>query len=268
MSILLRRREFITVLGGAAAWPLAASAQQRVTIGYLGGRSSESDASMMATFRRTLKELGYVEGENLAIEYRFADGRYDRLPALAADLVGRHVAVIVSVGVPLPTTYSPSLDRMWGLLRASQIPIVFTTAHDPVSLGLVASINHPGGTMTGVSSFLGELTAKHLELLHNLVPNAKTIGLLDEPPLGEEVRDARDAAAALGLQLIVFEAGTENAIDAAFETMSRQRPAAMLVTTSPFYFTLAKQIAALAARHCNLSTREVRRGRRPHEPRK
>jgi putative ABC transport system substrate-binding protein len=245
---MIRRRDFITLLGGAAAWPLAAVAQQRVMIGYLSPVSAESDAAMLAAVRRGLKEMGYVEGENLAIEYRYSDGYLDRMPALAADLIGRRVAVIMWVGGILNGAVQGL--QVSELLRTSQIPIVFMVGNDPVRLGLVASINRPGGTMTGVYNLSGDtLTAKQLGLLHDLVPSAKTIGLLDEPPLGPEVGEARAAAATVGLQLIVFEASTEDAIDAAFAAVNRQRPAAMVVDSGPFTRVRAKQIAALAIRY-------------------
>jgi putative ABC transport system substrate-binding protein len=245
----MRRREFITLVGGAAAWPLAARAQQPAmpVIGYLSSRSSEFEASMLVAFRRGLNESGYVEGRNLAIEYRFADGRYDRLLALAADLAGRRVAVIVFGGVV------SSDQEMVRFMRASQIPIVFAAGADPVRAGLVSSLNRPGGNMTGVYSLAAEMMGKQLGLLHELVPNAKTIALLLDPGIGQGQgqvpRDGREAAATLGLQLLVLNAATEGEIDAAFAAANRQPPAAMVVATSPFFITRAKQIAALAARH-------------------
>jgi putative ABC transport system substrate-binding protein len=243
----MRRREFITLVGGAAAWPLAARAQQPAmpVIGYLSSRSSELEASMLVAFRRGLNESGYVEGRNLAIEYRFADGRYDRLLALAADLAGRRVAVIVFGGVV------SSDQEMVRFMRASQIPIVFAAGADPVRAGLVSSLNRPGGNMTGVYSLAAEMMGKQLGLLHELVPNAKTIALLLDPGIGQGQgpRDAREGAATLGLQLLVLNAATEGEIDAAFAAANRQPPAAMAVATSPFFITRAKQIAALAARH-------------------
>jgi putative tryptophan/tyrosine transport system substrate-binding protein len=244
---MVRRREVIAGLGAAVAWPLAARAQQPAmpVIGYLSARSSESDASMLVAVRRGLGEAGYVEGRNLAIEYRFADGQYDRLPALATDLTSRHVAVIVFAG--------PG-DGMVRFMRASQIPIVFATA-DAVRRGFVSSLNRPGGNMTGIETFAGELTAKRVGLLHELVPDANTIALLVDADgagaggQGQVERDAREAAATLGVQLLVLNAATEGEIDAAVAAASRQRPPAMLVQTSPFFVTRAKQIAALAARH-------------------
>jgi putative ABC transport system substrate-binding protein len=245
----MRRREFIVGLGSAAVWPLAARAQQPV-IGYLSGRSAESDVSMLAAFRRGLNEAGYIEGRNLAVEYRFADGQPDRVPALFMELTGRHVAVLVLVGA----TFGDDGVR---LLRSSQIPIVLlNTVADFVRAGLISSYNRPGGNITGSSNYLGLLTPKRLGLLHDLVPNAKTIALLAYRGQAENdgperaIRAAqRSAAATLGLQVLFFAAGTEGEIDAAFAAMNQQRADAMLVRTSPFFVIRAKQIAALAAHH-------------------
>ena len=245
----MRRRDFITLLGGAAAArPLAVRAQQPAlpVIAYLSSRSAESDVSMLVAFRRGLNETGYVEGRNLAIEYRFADGQYARLPALATDLIRRQVAVIVYAGAPSPS----NPDAAWQQLRASQIPIVFNTGQDPVRAGLVASFNRPGGNITGISTLVNLLTGKSLGLLHELVPNARTIALLHSAlSLNTAVIDARAATATLGLQLIVLNADTNSEIDAAFATLNQQRADAMVVATSPFFVTRAKQIAALVASH-------------------
>jgi putative tryptophan/tyrosine transport system substrate-binding protein len=240
------RREFIAGLGSAVASPLVARAQQPAmpVIGYLGARSSESDVSLLAAVRRGLAEIGYAEGRNVAIEYRFADGHYDRLPALAVDLIGRHVAVIIYAGI-----YGDPEDAVWRPLRASNIPIVFTTGIDPVLSGFVASFNHPGGNITGVHSLVGALSAKHLGLLHDLVPNAKTIAVLADAQNVVQVKDVREAAPPLGLQLIILSANTEGEIEAAFASLNQQRADAMVVPTNPFFFTRAKLIAALAARH-------------------
>ena len=244
----MERREFIALLGGIAAWPLAARAQQPAmpVIAYLSSRSAESDVSMLVAFRRGLNETGYAEGRNLAIEYRFADGQYARLPALATDLIRRQVAVIVYAGAPSPS----NPDAAWQQLRASQIPIVFNTGQDPVRLGLVASFNRPGGNITGINTLVNELTGKSLGLLHELVPNARTIALLHSAlSLNTVVSDAREATATLGLQLIVLNADTDSEIDATFATLNQQRADAMLVATSAFFVTRAKQIAARAASH-------------------
>ena len=245
----MRRRDFITLLGGAAAArPLAARAQQPAmpVIAYLSSRSAESDVSMLVAFRRGLNETGYAEGRNLAIEYRFVDGQYARLPALATDLIRRQVAVIVYAGAPSPS----NPDSAWQQLRASQIPIVFNTGQDPVRAGLVVSFNRPGGNITGISTLVNLLTGKSLGLLHELVPNARMIALLNSAlSLNTEVSDARAATATLGLQLIVLNADTNSEIDAAFATLNQQRADAMVVATSPFFVTRAKQIAALVASH-------------------
>ena len=239
----MRRRDFITLLGGAAAArPLAARAQQPAmpVIAYLSSRSAESDVSMLVAFRRGLNETGYVEGRNLAIEYRFADGQYARLPALATDLIRRQVAVIVYAGAPSPS----NPDAAWQQLRASQIPIVFNTGQDPVRAGLVASFNRPGGNITGISTLVNLLTGKSLGLLHELVPNARTIALLNSAiSLNTAVNDAGAATATLGLQLIVLNADTNSEIDAAFATLNQQRADAMVVATSPFFVTRAKQFS-------------------------
>jgi putative tryptophan/tyrosine transport system substrate-binding protein len=245
---MIRRREFIAGLGSAAAWRVVARAQQPAmpVIGYLSGRSAESDVSMLAAFRRGLNEAGYVEGRNLGVEYRFADGQLDRLPALFTELTGGHVAVLVLVGGPIGD------DGVLRLLRSSQIPIVLGTGGgDLVRAGLISSYNRPGGNITGNNGYIGLLTAKQLGLLHDLVPNAKRIALLAYSRSGglEQVKnDAGEAAGTLGLQVLFFTAGTEAEIDVAFAAMNQQRADAMLVRTSPFFVTRAKQIAALAAR--------------------
>jgi putative ABC transport system substrate-binding protein len=248
MSICLRRREFIAGLGGVAAWPLAARAQQRPAmpvIGYLSARSSESDVAMLAAFRRGLAEIGYAEGRNVAIEYRFADGQGDRLPALAMDLTARHVAAIVYVGAG-----SPPADATWRPLRASNIPIVFNGPGDPVDSGLVSSFNRPGGNITGIVP-LNTLMGKFMGLLHELVPHAKTIAVLAGNPqtLQPYNDEARESAATLGAQLFFLFADAEGEIDAAFGAMNQQRAEALVVTTSPFFVTRAKLIASLASRY-------------------
>jgi putative ABC transport system substrate-binding protein len=246
MSICLRRREFIAGLGGAASWPLAAGAQQRAmpVIGYLSGRTADFDARMLVSLRRGLGDVGYAEGRNVAIEYRFADGRYDRLSTQLADLTQRKVGVIVLTGFI-------AFEELVQQVRASPIPIVLGTGGDPVRQGFVASMNRPGGNVTGVSSLTRELSGKQLGLLHDLVPKAATIATLVNliQRSGEIIRDARDAAAALGQKLLVLEASTADEIDAQFARLDREPAEAMLVTTSPFFLTRAGQIAALAARH-------------------
>jgi putative ABC transport system substrate-binding protein len=247
MRLCLRRREFIAGLGGTAAWPLAAAAQQRATpvIGYLSGRTAESDASMLVAVRRGLADVGYTEGRNVAIEYRFTDGRYDRVSAQLTDLTQRKVDVIVLVG-------HGANEELVQQVRASPIPIVFGTS-DPVRLGVVASMNRPGGNVTGIAALTVDLSGKQLGLLHDLVPKAATIATLIDPRQDDvrptALRDARDAAAALGQKLLVLEASTAEEINARFASLDPEPADAMLVVTSPFFITRAGQIAALAARH-------------------
>jgi putative ABC transport system substrate-binding protein len=241
----MRRREFMAGLGSAAAWPLAARAQQpaMAVIGYLSGRTADTDASMLVAVRRGLGDLGYIEGRNVAIEYHFADGRYDRVSAQLTDLMQRKVGVIVLAGTGLT-------EELVQQVRASPIPIVISFS-DPVRFGFVASINRPGGNVTGVNSLLADLSGKQLSLLHDLVPKAATIAVLFDPGLisGENnmIRDARDAATALGQKLLVLGAGTPDEIDAQFASLDQKPADAMLVTVSPFFVTRAGQIAALAA---------------------
>ena len=242
----MRRREFIAGLGGAVAWSAISQAQQPKTpvIGYLSARSSESDVAMVAAFRRGLAEIGYAEGRNVAIEYRFADGQFDRLPALAMDLTGRHVAVIIYAGAT-----GTSEDAVWRPLRGSNIPIVFNGVGEPVRAGLVSSFNRPGGNITGIVP-LNILMGKHMGLLHELVPDAKTIAVLTSSQNMQLVKDdAREPAATLGVQLLFLSAESEGEIDAAFATMNQQRSKALVVVTSPFFVTRAKLIASLAGRY-------------------
>jgi putative ABC transport system substrate-binding protein len=249
MSICLRRRDFIAGLGGAAAWPLATRAQQRAmpVIGYLSGRTVDTDASMLVSVRRGLADVGYAEGRNVAIEYRFTDGRYDRLSAQLTDLAQRKVGVIVFAG------FGP-IEELAQQLRASPIPIVFITGVDPVRTGLVASLNRPGGNVTGVTTLSGELLGKQLGLLRDLVPKAATIAALVDPetlPILQPnaLQEARDATVALGQKLLVLDERTADEIDAQFASLDREPADAMLVVVSPFFLTRARQIAALAARH-------------------
>jgi putative ABC transport system substrate-binding protein len=243
----VRRREFIKLLCGAAAWPLAARAQQRAlpVIGYLSSRTADSDASMLVSFRRGLGDSGYAEGDNLTIEYRFTDGRYDRLSAQLNDLTQRKVSVIVSTNV-----VSGGLLRQ---VRASPIPIVFISGADPIRFGVVASINRPGGNVTGVNTLSGELSEKRLGILHDLVPKAATVAALIDPmqPSGATINlpGARDAAATLGQKLHVLNASTVEEIAAQFASLDQEPADAMLVTVSPFFVARAGQIVALAARH-------------------
>jgi len=214
-------------------------------IGYLSGRTTDSDASMLVSVRRGLADVGYAEGRNVAIEYRFADGRYDRQPAQLTELTQHKVGAIVLAGSPLT-------EKLLQQVRASPIPMVWTFGENPVRFGLVASMNRPGGNVTGVNVLTGELSGKQLGLLHDLVPKAATVAALfdpEGPPETSILRDARDATAALGQKLLVLEARTADEIDAQFASLDQEPADAMLVTRSPFFGTRAGQIAALAARH-------------------
>jgi len=242
----MRRREFITLLGGAAAaWPLAARAQQPAmpVVGYLNLDSPESDASRLTGLRRGLNEAGYVEGRNFVIEYRWAGNQADRLPALAADLVRLPVTVIVAAG-PLPASAAKA--------ATTSIPIVFGVGADPVQLGLVASLNRPGGNLTGFNAYNGELGAKGLALLHELVPGIATIGFLENPnnPVSELMaRDVLAAAPVIGLKVQILKASTDREIDAAFVSLVQARTGALLVGGDIFFNNRIEQITALAARH-------------------
>jgi putative ABC transport system substrate-binding protein len=242
----MERREFIVLVGGTAAgWPLAARAQQAAmpVIGFLHGASSEGYNPMVTSFRQGLKETGYVDGHNVAIEFRWAEGHYDRLPAMAADLVHRQVALIVTGGTPAALAAKAA---------TSTIPTVILVGVDPVQLGLVGSFNRPGGNVTGIALLTVELEAKKLELLHELLPTATAIALLVNPttPLTEsETRVLQDAARSLGLHLHVLNASTEAQIDTAFAALVGLRDAALIVSVDTFLNNSRGQIVALAARH-------------------
>jgi putative ABC transport system substrate-binding protein len=242
----VKRCAFITLLGGAAAWPLAARAQQPSipVIGFLNGQSPRTWAPMLDAFRKGLNESGYDEGRNVAIEYRWADGQPDRLPALAIDLVQRQVAVIVATGGSDPAIAAKA--------ATSTIPIVFTSNDDPRKYGLVASLNRPGGNVTGVSWFSAELGPKRLALLHDLLPNAMTVALLRNPNNAEAARqpaELQEAARTLGLQLLVLNVTTPNEIDTAFATVVQERIGALIVAGDSFLWDRRVQIMALAAQH-------------------
>ena len=240
------RRDFITLLGGAAvAWPLAARAQQAaiLVVGFLGAGAREPLREQIAAFQEGLKESGYIEGHNVAVEYRFAEGQFDRFPVLAAELVRRQVAVLF-------------VASDGGALAAKQatrtIPIVFTAGDDPVASGLVPSLNRPGGNLTGVYQFAAGLEAKRLGLLHEMVPKATTIAVLVNPNYSgseNQLREVQEAAASLGVQLVIVRANVESDFDAAFSTLVQQRATALLVCASPFFNIRRQQLVVLAARH-------------------
>jgi putative ABC transport system substrate-binding protein len=238
----MRRREFILGLGSAAAWPVVAWAQQPAlpVVGFLGATSPNE--ALGRILRRGLSEMGYVEGQNVAIEYRYAEYQYDRLPALAADLVRRHVAVIV---VSSSTAATPAKAA------TTTIPIVFATGADPVALGLVASLNRPGGNLTGIVSLEAELAPKQFQLLRDLIPNATTFGVLADPVSAGQsaLPDLQAAARTMSLQLIVVETRTNSDLETAFVGFSQQRVGAVLVANSAFYNRRTEQLAVLAAHH-------------------
>jgi putative ABC transport system substrate-binding protein len=242
----MRRRDVITLLGGAAAaWPLAARAQQTSmpVVGFLNSRAPGDDPHVLAAFRRGLKEAGYVEGQNVAIEYRFAESQYDRLPALAADLVRRQVAVIAANGIAAQTAKAAT----------ATIPIVFVAGFDPVEVGMVANLNQPGSNITGVSILDVELGPKRLELLHELIPTASIFAVLvnpSDPARAEtESRDLQAAARALGLQLHVLHASTERDLDTVFASVVQLRAGGLAIGGDPFFNSRSAQLGALTLRH-------------------
>ena len=243
----MRRREFIVVFGGAAAaWPLIVSAQQSTmpVIGFLNVASPGPLRQQIAAFREGLKESGYVEGQNVAVEYRWAEGQYERLPELAADLVRQQVSVIF-VGGGAPAVLAAKA-------ATTTIPIVFSTGGDPVRSGLVASLNQPSGNITGVYHFATGLEAKRLGLLHEMLPKATPIAVLINPNYADaenQLRDVQEAAARLGVQLVVVRANAESDFNAAFSTVVQQRSGALLVCASPFFNNRREQLVVLAARH-------------------
>jgi putative ABC transport system substrate-binding protein len=243
----MSRREFITLLGGAAVgWPLPAHAQQSAIpiIGLLSSVPFETRHDQVLGFHRGLKESGYVEGQNVAIEYRSADNKIDRLRALAADLVNRRVDVIVTIGGDVSIQAAKT--------ATTTIPVVFVTGFDPVAAGFVASLNRPGGNLTGVSFLVVFTVAKRLQLLSELVPTAGMIGMLvnqNNPNADSTTRDARAAAEKLGKKLVVVRAGTERDLDTSFPTFIREKVEAVLVESDPFFLARREQIVALTARH-------------------
>jgi putative ABC transport system substrate-binding protein len=243
----MRRRELLVLLGAAMTAPRALRAQQKAmpVIGVLQGLSPGAGAPFVVAFRQGLSETGYVEGQNVAIEYRWAEGRYDRLPALAADLVGRKVDVIATSGGGLNAVFAAKS-------ATSTIPIVSVFGDDPVATGLVTSLARPGGNLTGVSFLLVELMQKRLELLSELVPQARVVALLVNPNNENTpriMRDVQEAARVKGLQLAILKAGTESEIDAAFASLVDQQAGALVVGADPFFTERREQFAALASHH-------------------
>jgi putative ABC transport system substrate-binding protein len=247
-----RRREFITLIGGAAAWPLAARTQQAAmpVIGVLDARSPGTTENLLRAFRQGLKETGYVEGENVALEYRWADNQIDRLPVLAAELVRRQVSIIAG---------STPAVALAAQQATTAVPIVFLVNEDPVGLGLVASLARPGGNATGINIFTAELTAKRLDLLRELVPGAAHVGVLVNPANATSaestLRDMAAAARTAGLQIkVVLNASNSLEIEAAFASLLRERPDALFVATDAYFFTRRVQLSHLATRHKIAST--------------
>ena len=242
----MRRREFITLLGGAVTWPLAARAQQPAMpmIGFLNGASPVPFAFFVAAFRQGLGEAGYVEGRNVAVEYRWGEGQNDRLPALAADLVGRQVAVIAATG--------GNAAALAAKTATTKIPIVFSGGGDPVRLGLVASLSRPGGNATGVNMFTSALEPKRLGLLRELVPSAALIAVLvnpNSPNFETQLKDLQEAARAAGQQIHILHASSEGELDTAFVTLTQLQAEAALIGSDPFFNSRRDHIVALAARY-------------------
>ena len=242
----MKRREFITLLGGAASWPLAAGAQQPAmpVIGFLGSELPDLYVDRLRAFRQGLNEASFVEGRNVAIEYRWAEGRNDRLPGLADDLVRRRVTVMVATTTPAVLAAKAA---------TTTIPIAFLTGTDPVAMGVVASLNRPGGNMTGVSNLSTAMGAKQLELLHAVVPSTTVIALLVNPtdPIIVETlsKDLQTAARAIQREILVVSASTEREIDTAFTTLVQRKVGALVVGNDPFFNARPDQLVALAARH-------------------
>jgi putative ABC transport system substrate-binding protein len=242
----VRRRQFITLLGGAATWPMAARAQQPAmpVLGFLGSQSPDAIPDYLRALRQGLKEAGFVEGETVAIDYRWAENQVDRLPALASELVRRRVAMLVSGGGPASMAAGKT---------TSSIPIVFLVAEDPVRLGLVASLARPGGNATGINFFAAELAAKRLELLRQLVPGAARVAVLLNPTetavAAANLRDVETAAHAMGVEIRVLNASTRDEIDDAYATLARERPDALFISSGPFFSDRRVQMAHLATRY-------------------
>ena len=243
MATHIRRWELIAALGSAATWPRAARAQQAAmpAIGFIRSTTPDDSVKLVGAFRRGLGEVGYVEGRNVVIEYRYAQGQIDRLPALAADLVARRVAVLAATGGTVSARAAKA--------ATTTIPVVFTTGDDPIKTGLVASLSRPGGNLTGVSVFGARLGAKRLALLHELIPAADTVAILlnpKNPDSEDEAKDVQEAARALGIQILVLNAGTENEIDAAFKKLVEQRVRAVMLGADTFFTSQRARIATLS----------------------
>jgi putative ABC transport system substrate-binding protein len=243
---MIERREFITLLGGAAAWPLAARAQQAAmpVVGLLGATTADGYAAQVVAFRQGLQEAGYREGQNVTIEYRWAENQYERLPELAADLVRRQVAVIATIGG------NPA--SLAAKVASATIPIVFHGSIEPVSAGLVASLNRPGGNVTGVVTLAVELGPKRLELLHDVLPAATEMAVLlnpSAPATAGLLQELQAAARTLGLRLHALEASSDRDIDAAFAALAQSRASALMIGTDGFFVSRSEQLATLALRH-------------------
>ena len=252
----MKRREFITLLGGAAAWPLAATAQQPTmpVIGFLRSAAAASSAHFVGAFQRGLGEAGFLEGQNVAIDYRWAEDQADRLPGLAAELVRRRVAVIVAAG---------GTASVWAAKAATTtVPIVFLVNEDPVKLGLVTNLARPGGNLTGINFFNAELVPKRLALLRELIPGAARIVVLVDPADAASteatLRDVDPAARAMGLQILVYKATTIHEIDAAFTSLVRERPDALFIAPTSFFFSRRSQLVNLASRYAVPATYSAR----------
>ena len=247
----MRRRAFITLLGGAAGWPIVALAQQRPppVIGFLSTASAEPFAHLVAGFRRGLQETGFVEDRNVAVEYRWAEGQYDRLPELAQDLVRRQVAVIVTSGGETPS--------MAAKAATSTIPIVFNVGSDPVAMGLVASLARPGGNATGVNIFTAELAEKRFGLLHDAMPTAAAFAVLANPNFPPAMNNAREVEAAgrrMGKDVVIFKASSETEIEAAFARIAQSGTGALMVAADPFFNSRRARIVALDRKSTRLNS--------------
>jgi len=244
----MRRREFIAGISSAAAWPVAARAQQSVmpVVGFLSGQSADTSAFLVDAFRQGMKETGYVEGSNVAIEFRWAENQIDRLPTLAADLVSRKAAVIAATGG------GGTAASLAAKAATTTIPIVFTSGVDPVKIGLVASLNRPSGNVTGITFLALALDAKRLELLQELVPKVTAVAVLLNPTFpdaADHLREIQEAARTIGERVTILNASNVPEIDAAFETLVQMRPDALLVGDDPFFVSRREQLANLAAHH-------------------